>query len=76
MEKHTWNYFLALEQDLLRSTEFVEPSETNFSSYSNWFAKLLLLVGSEVDVVAKQICAESPNGRSVKKILEGSTRTC
>ncbi|MBY5973003.1 hypothetical protein KUV28_11630 [Ferrimonas balearica] len=36
--------------------DFVDISERNFSTYSNWFAKLLLLTGSEVDVVAKKLC--------------------
>lgn len=70
MEKHTWNYFLALERDFLRSTEFVEPNNSNFPSFSNWYAKLLLLVGSEVDVVAKQICAGCPNGQSASNICD------
>lgn len=61
MEKHTWHYFLALENDLVRTTEFVEPSERNFNTFSNWYAKLLLLVGSEIDVVAKQLCATLSN---------------
>lgn len=36
--------------------DFVALSPDNAATYSNEFAKLLLLAGSEIDVVAKQLC--------------------
>ena len=51
-----WRQFLALEEDLLRVTRYVEFSNENFKTYSIELASLLLGAGSEIDVVAKQIC--------------------
>ena len=52
-----WNYFLALESDMSQIARFIEFAERNFSTHSIELAHLLLAASSEVDVVAKQICA-------------------
>jgi hypothetical protein len=52
-----WNYFLALESDLQQAARYIEFSEANFETYSIELAHLLLASASEVDVVAKGICA-------------------
>lgn len=54
----TWRYFLSLEDQFIRTLDYVDLSPDNSKTYSNEFAKLLLLAGSEVDVVAKQLCAQ------------------
>jgi hypothetical protein len=54
--KH-WNYFLAVESELLSCTRYVEFSHANFSCYSNEFAKLILLSASEVDSIWQELCA-------------------
>ncbi len=51
-----WNYFLALEADLLSISRFVEISRNNFTTFSIELSQLLLSTGSEIDVVAKQLC--------------------
>jgi hypothetical protein len=53
---HYWQYFVALEADLERTTRFVEPTEENFGTFSVEFARILLAAGSEVDVLAKVLC--------------------
>lgn len=53
-----WDYFLSLEEDLLRSVRFVEPVEDNFGVYSTEFASVILGAASEVDVVLKRLCRE------------------
>lgn len=53
-----WDYFLSLEEDLLRSVRFVEPVEDNFGTYSTEFAGAILGAASEVDVVLKLLCRE------------------
>lgn len=55
MQPH-WQYFLALEDDLVKCTRFVEPHSSNFAVYSLEFARLLLATCSEVDVVSKMLC--------------------
>lgn len=53
--KH-WNYFLALEDDLVRMSRYLEPTTHNFDSYSLELARILFAASSEVDVVAKLLC--------------------
>jgi hypothetical protein len=53
---HHWNYFLALDDDVMRLSRYVELAEDNFVAYSLEMARLLAAAASEVDVVAKQIC--------------------
>jgi len=52
-----WNYFLALEHDLDTCARFIEFAENIYNSYSIEFTHLLLASSSEIDVVAKSICA-------------------
>jgi hypothetical protein len=51
-----WHYFLALCDDAVRASRFVEYDADNFRTYSIEFARLYLASASEVDVVAKQLC--------------------
>lgn len=53
--KH-WNYFLALEDDVLTLSRYLELTTDNFNSYSLEMARILFAAASEVDVVAKQLC--------------------
>lgn len=59
IEKKTpqhWNYFLALEDDIVRLARYLEPTTDNFDAYSLELARILFTASSEVDVVAKQLC--------------------
>ena len=51
-----WNYFLALESDVVRLARFIEFHEDNFETYSIELARLLMTAAAEVDVVAKLVC--------------------
>lgn len=53
-----WNYFLALEDDVVRLSRYIEFTKANFAAYSLELARILFSAASEVDVVAKQLCAE------------------
>lgn len=57
MEHPHWYYFSALVDDFEALTRYVEISTENYSTYSLEFVRLLLACGSEIDVVAKLICA-------------------
>jgi len=60
-----WNYFLALEEDLLRLSRFVEFSKKNFRTYSLELAHLLLSSSSEIDVILKSLCKPfAPNAKN------------
>lgn len=51
-----WQHFLTLEADFAATARYVEFSHQNFPTYSIEYAKLLLAVGSEIDVLAKLVC--------------------
>ena len=53
-----WQYFLALERDLIETTYFVEPAKSNFDTYSVAYARILLSAGSEIDVICKLLCRQ------------------
>ena len=66
MTNEHWRYFLTLEEDIERTTRFVEPDPANFATYSVEFVRLILSTCSEVDVVAKVLCAQIDPTRTVK----------
>ena len=51
-----WNFFLALEDDLLRLSRFVDFSG-NSNTYSLEIGRLLMGAAAEADVILKQLCA-------------------
>lgn len=51
-----WDYFDSLDRRLREVFQFIEPSECNFSTYSNALASLLLDLGSEVDQLLNRLC--------------------
>jgi hypothetical protein len=53
-----WNYFLALESDVVRLARFIEFREDNFPTYSIEIARLIMAAAAEVDVVAKLVCTK------------------
>lgn len=59
-----WSYYMSLEDDLIKTAHYVEICDHNFHTYSTQFTRLLLAAGSEVDVVAKQLCFQiNPHGK-------------
>lgn len=56
MSLHYWQYFAALDSDLLRISRYVEFASPNMDTYSIEFARLILSAGSEIDVLAKVLC--------------------
>lgn len=66
-----WQYYLTLEDDFRHSFRYVEPCKENEHAYSVEYVRLLLAIGSEVDVVLKQICASlGKQGNNIKEYQE------
>lgn len=64
--KH-WNYFLAVETELLACARYVEFSHANYHTYSNEFSKLIVLAASEVDSIFNELCTLlEPSSRATK----------
>lgn len=65
-----WNYFLALEDDVVRLSRYIEFTQDNFDVYSLELARILFSAASEVDVVAKQLCAKLDKTSKADNIVE------
>jgi hypothetical protein len=52
-----WNYFIALEDDMAQVSRYIEFCKPNLGVFSIELAHLLLSAASEVDVMAKCLCA-------------------
>ena len=63
-----WNFLLALEDDIANLSRFIEPTTGNFDAYSLELARMLFAASSEVDVVAKQLCAQIDSQKRAKCI--------
>jgi len=48
-----WQYYLALEEDFIKTIRYVAINVSNYSTFSNEFIRQLLSIGSEVDVLLK-----------------------
>src|SRR4051812_46824626 len=70
MDMQPWHYFLSLERDLIRTVDFVEIEPRNSATFSIEYVKLLLLVGSEVDVIAKMICTSVAPSQTAGNIVD------
>ena len=52
-----WLYYLALENDFIKTIRFVSIDSENYNAFSNEYVRQLLSIGSEIDVVLKGYCS-------------------
>ncbi len=57
-----------IEKEFRKTIQYVTLSNENFDTYSDFFAKMLLQIGSEIDVVAKVLCKEINAGTCANRI--------
>jgi len=66
MQYSHWYYYKSILGDLDSLSRYIEISKDNYSTYSIELTRLLLSIGSEIDVVAKLLCRaadpEAPAG--------------
>jgi len=68
-----WNYFLALEDDVVRLSRYLEPTKDNFDSYSLELARILFAAASEADVVSKRLCQKLKKNSKADNITKYKT---
>lgn len=51
-----WNHYLSIEDDFMSTIKYVSVDLFNSHAYSIEYTKLILGIGSEVDVVCKEYC--------------------
>jgi hypothetical protein len=65
-----WKQYLMIEKEFRNSFLYVSFSIDNADAYSDFFAKVILEIGSEVDVVAKKLCKELNNTSRAENIMD------
>ena len=63
-------YFLAIEDELINCSKYVEFNSNNYSTYSIEFAKLIMTSSSEIDSVFKELCKAISPTSNPKNITE------
>lgn len=65
-----WKQFLLIEKELRKSSPYTTISTDNLQTYSDYYLKLLIQIGSEVDVVAKVLCREMNGTSTADSIID------
>jgi len=68
MERPHWQYYLTVVDDLVTLSRYVEITPSNYGTHSVELVRLLLTVGSEIDVVAKVLCQSVRSDTPVRNI--------
>lgn len=65
-----WNHYQGIEKEFIETMNYVALSADNYDTFSDKYFMLLQLLGSEIDVVSKEICHcfQLPNGNKLKNI--------
>ncbi len=63
-----WSHYIALEKELYSILQYVELDEKNYKTFSERFSKLILQIGSEIDIVGKIYCKMLDNNFKGKSI--------
>lgn len=56
MSPKFWEYYLHVEADLAGCSRYVELVAPNFSTYSNEFARIIVVACAEIDAVLGELC--------------------
>jgi hypothetical protein len=57
-----WQYLLAIEDDVIQLSRYVEFNIDNYSTYSIEIARILMTATQEIDVLLKQVCSKYGDG--------------
>lgn len=75
-----WKYYLHLENEFINTTDFVMLDENNFKTFSIEYQKLLLAIGSECEIIFKELCGfDSSSNKSItdfKAVIKSSELMC
>lgn len=52
----TWKNYILIEKEFVKNLDFITLDKDNYKCFSSAFLKILLQIGSEVDINAKLLC--------------------
>lgn len=70
MNPKFWDYFLYIESDLAACSRYVELAEFNYKTYSNEFARIIMVAASEIDTILRELCKSILPSSNSSSILE------
>lgn len=53
-----WNYFLFIDEDLMKTCRYIQHDEKNMNAFSSEFARIILISGAEIDTICRLLCKE------------------
>jgi hypothetical protein len=53
-----WQYYLSIEKNLAKTTDYVEVNPDNDKTYSIEYAKIIMLTCSEIETICRLLCVE------------------
>ena len=65
-----WTYYLQLENDFIKTLNYVEFSPENYSTFSKEYAKQFLSICAEIDVVCKLLCSKIDSSAHARNICD------
>lgn len=71
-----WLFYLQLEEDFYNTLSYVEFGEDNFDAYSKVFAKQLVSIGAEIDIVCKALCEQIDSAKARNNITDYANILC
>lgn len=63
-----WKQYIMLEKEFTKTVKYVALDTINFETYSDAYMKLIIQIGSEVDIVSKALCKEINNASKARSI--------
>ena len=68
-----WKNYISIEEEFIQTERFVAFDICNYTTYSSAFLKLLLEIGSEIDILARFFCSEGLGQNNVSNINDYKT---
>ena len=73
MDKHKflqlyWKNYISIEKEFVQTLNYVALDEENYNVFSSAYIKILLQIGSEIDIVAKSFCIFRDKSLKLKNI--------
>lgn len=53
-----WEYFLQIDEDLMKTNRYIQHTEKNLKAYSSEFARIILVACAEIDTICRLLCKE------------------
>ena len=69
-----WKYYIQIEKEFVQTINYVSIDSSNFNCYSDAYMKLMLQIGSEVDITCKLLC--NLLGDNIKNGTIGKYKEC